>query len=228
MTPATEEGQAPKRDARRAHGAALLILSLAIAAFCLIAALVAGGGALVSLDLHLAQWFHRHAMTGLTPAVIVLTDLNSIAAMCLYGALLGAYFWRQKEGRWLRLAALAIPGGMVLNVLLKFLFERTRPSFSDPLLTLDTYSFPSGHTAASTVFYAIVAAYLASRAGHRAQRIAIAAAAALMIAVVGLSRIYLGLHFFSDVLAAIAESCAWLVTCFMAVPPPDRASGTES
>jgi membrane-associated phospholipid phosphatase len=219
---AADDGrQAPVTTAKRWQGPARLgraiglsLLALAAAVFCLIAFLVAGGGALVSFDHWLALWFHRHAPAGLTPCVIVFTNVNSVAAMSVFGVVLGVYFWRRKEGGWLRLAALAIPGGMVLNVLLKFLFERARPSFSDPLLTLATYSFPSGHTAAATVFYGIAAAYLA-RGGKRA---GIAVAAALMVALVGLSRIYLGLHFFSDVLAAIAESCAWLTVCWMLVP----------
>jgi membrane-associated phospholipid phosphatase len=198
---------------RLGRAAGLPLLALAATVFGLIAMLVAGGGALVSFDRWLALWFHSHALTGLTPFVIVFTNLNSVAAMCVFGAALGAYFWRRKEDGWLRLAALAIPGGMVLNVLLKFAFERARPVFSDPLLTLATYSFPSGHTAAATVFYGIVAAYL-SRHGERAGIVA----AALMVALVGLSRMYLGLHFFSDVLAAIAESCAWLTVCWMVAP----------
>ena len=76
--------------------------------------------------------------------------------------------------------ALAMTGGMLLNVLLKHAYERARPSFDDPILTLETYSFPSGHTAGATVFYGVLAAFLVSRTSRhrwRAAMVAVAVAA---------------------------------------------------
>ncbi|STQ93145.1 phosphatidylglycerophosphatase B [Janthinobacterium lividum] len=84
---------------------------------------------------------------------------------------------------------------------------------------LSTYSFPSGHTATSTALYGLLAAYLICQTapGAWGKRIAIALGAFLMAALVGFSRIYLGAHYLSDVLAAMAESYGWLAICIAGV-----------
>jgi undecaprenyl-diphosphatase len=90
------------------------------------------------------------------------------------------------------------------------------------LLTLTTYSFPSGHTAAATVFYGLIACFLLSRVRAWPARAGIVAACCLMVALVALSRMYLGVHYLSDVLAAAAEGAAWLATCITAVSTLQR------
>jgi len=110
-----------------------------------------------------------------------------------------------------------VPGGMLLNVALKHAFRRIRPSFDDPLLSLVTYSFPSGHTAAATVFYGLLACYLVRRTQAWRVRVLIVAGAVAMVMLVALSRMYLGVHYLSDVLAAAAEGAAWLAICVTAV-----------
>ena len=93
------------------------------------------------------------------------------------------------------------------------MFRRARPHFDHPLLTLETYSFPSGHTASATVLYGFVLCFFAAHAASRG-RVALATAGALTaVALVGLSRMYLGVHYLSDVLAAAAEGCMWLALC---------------
>lgn len=112
--------------------------------------------------------------------------------------------------------ALAVPLGMLLNVLLKHIFQRARPSFEHPLLSLTTYSFPSGHTAAATLLYGVVGAYLVCNCqGWR--RLLVVVWAVGMVALVGLSRIYLGVLYFSDVIAAIASGTGWLAVVLTAV-----------
>lgn len=112
---------------------------------------------------------------------------------------------------------LAVFGGMALNFLLKNLFLRQRPHFNDAILTLTSYSFPSGHTMMATVFYGTLCALAASRTRDWRCRALAIFGAAILISLVGFSRIYLGAHFLSDVLAAIAEGLAWLAFCLIAV-----------
>jgi undecaprenyl-diphosphatase len=112
---------------------------------------------------------------------------------------------------------LAVPPGMLLNVLLKHSYQRARPSFDVPLLTLPTFSFPSGHTLAATVFYGVLACYLWPQARNAIQRTAVVLGAVLMVALVAFSRMYLGVHFLTDVLAAVAEGLGWLAVCVTAV-----------
>jgi hypothetical protein len=102
---------------------------------------------------------------------------------------------------------------MLLNLLLKQAYERLRPRFDDPLVTLDTYSFPSGHTAAAVAFYGVLAAFLVSRFHDARRRAAIVAVAMGAVALVAFSRLYLGAHYLSDVVAAACSSTAWLVLC---------------
>jgi undecaprenyl-diphosphatase len=118
---------------------------------------------------------------------------------------------------WLLALVLVVPGGMLLNVLTKHAFGRARPSFSEPMLTLTTYSFPSGHVAAATLFYGLLAAFVITQIEAWRWRVLVAQLAFLLVALVALSRVYLGVHYLSDVLAAIAESVAWLAFCLTAM-----------
>jgi membrane-associated phospholipid phosphatase len=109
--------------------------------------------------------------------------------------------------------ALAVTGGLVLNILLKLVYQRARPRFDDPLLTLTTYSFPSGHTAGAVVFYGVLAAFLVSRFYDRRLRAASVIGAIVAIVLVAFSGLYLGAHYLSDVVAAACSRTAWLVLC---------------
>jgi undecaprenyl-diphosphatase len=178
---------------------------------------VVEGDTITVIDVHLAHWFHAHASPGFTRAMLFVTHWNGIVGASIMGALLALWFWRRRAHYWLIVCLIAVPGGMLLNVALKHVFRRARPSFDDPLLSLVTYSFPSGHTAAATVFYGLLACYLVRRPrSWRARALAVAGAVA-MVMLVALSRMYLGVHYLSDVLAAAAEGAAWLAVCVTAV-----------
>lgn len=189
------------------------LLLAALGMFTAIAVEVMRGGPLTLLDARLALYLHAHASGGWTRAMLALTHLHSQAGIGALAVLLGGWFFARKAWPWLLALAIAVPGGMLLNTLLKHLFMRARPVFDDPILTLGSYSFPSGHTASATVLYGLMVAYVLSRAPGRAARAATVVAAVLMVALVGVSRLYLGAHFLSDVLAALAEGGAWLALC---------------
>lgn len=200
-----------------------LLLLAGVAAFGAVAADVARGGALSVLDQELARWFHAHAGGWITQAMLGLAHWHSVAGIFALSSVLGLHFHRQKAWCWLLTLSVAVPGGMLLNLLLKALFARARPSFNDPILSLPTYSFPSGHTASATLFYGLLAAYLMSRTARPGARVAWLAGAALMALLVGVSRLSLGVHYLSDVLAAMAESCAWLALCLLVASRLRRA-----
>jgi undecaprenyl-diphosphatase len=102
-------------------------------------------------------------------------------------------------------------------VLLKHAYERARPVFDKPVVELATYSFPSGHTAGAVVFYGVLAAFLVSRFYDRRKRSACVIVAIAVVTLVAFSRLYLGAHYLSDVVAAACASTAWLVLCLSAV-----------
>ena len=111
-----------------------------------------------------------------------------------------------------------VAGGLTLNVLMKLAFQRARPVFDEPLLTLTSYSFPSGHVAGSTLIYGLIVAWIVRAERARplvALRSSLAAAGA--IALVAFTRMYLGVHYLSDVAAAFAEGVAWLALCLSAL-----------
>jgi membrane-associated phospholipid phosphatase len=105
---------------------------------------------------------------------------------------------------------------MLLNTLLKHQFHRARPTVANPIVTLTSYSFPSGHTMAATCLYGALAAFAFSHLSSWRWRVAVISAAAILVSLVAFSRLYLGAHYLSDVLAAMAEGLAWLAFCLIA------------
>ncbi len=195
----------------------VLLILCAAWAFGAIAEDVVEGDTITLIDVRLAHWFRAHATAGFTDLMLFITHWNGILGSSIMGLLLALWFWYRKAHYWLVVVLVSVPGGMLLNVALKHVFRRARPSLEDPLLTLSTYSFPSGHTAAATVFYGLLACYLVRRVQGWPARAAIVAACVLMVVLVALSRMYLGVHYLSDVLAAGAEGAAWLAICITAV-----------
>ncbi|WP_341314011.1 phosphatase PAP2 family protein [Paraburkholderia sp. IMGN_8] len=107
---------------------------------------------------------------------------------------------------------LAIAGNGTLNRTLKHVFERVRP-MQDPTLALaDGWSFPSGHTSGSLVAYGMLA-YVLVRALPRAWHLPALLAATTVAFTTACSRVFIQVHFASDVLAGIASGTAWLVVC---------------
>ena len=178
---------------------------------------VVTGDAITLLDVWLAQWFHLHASPSMTRFMLFITHWHGMIGASVMALMLAAYFQLRRQYYWLLALVAVVPGGMLLNVLLKYVFQRTRPSFDDPLLTLATYSFPSGHTANAALLYGLLACWLVTRRRGATRRAAIIAGAVLMVALVGVSRMYLGVHYLSDVLAAAAEGCTWLAVCITAI-----------
>src|SRR2546430_1432006 len=100
--------------------------------------------------------------------------------------------------------------------LLKHLFHRHRPVLENPLVTLTSYGFPSGHTMGVTVLFGLLALFLAKTVSTAGPAFAYFIAAGLVILLIGLTRVYLGAHFLSDVLGAFAASVVWLTFCWTA------------
>lgn len=198
--------------------AGLLLLIVAAALFNAIAGAAVGPGAhLTELDISVSQWLHARASEPWTSLMLAVSHLHSVPGIAFLTLLFAWQLWRRQAHYWLLALLLSVPPGMVLNVLLKHNYQRLRPMFDAPLLTLPTYSFPSGHALAATVFYGVLACYLWTRARGAVQHAAIVSGALLMVALVAFSRVYLGVHYLTDVLAAVAEGMGWLAVCITAV-----------
>lgn len=172
---------------------------------------------LTAVDTFLANWFHQHKESAWTPFMMFVSDWHDVIGVSLMTI---AFLWHlsvKKARYWIAAVMLSIPGGMVLNLLLKYTYQRARPSFDEPLVTLSTYSFPSGHTTGATLFYGVLAAYLVCVFLGWRMRALIAFGACFMIGLVALSRVYLGAHFLSDVMAAAVVGAAWVSICITAM-----------
>lgn len=185
--------------------------------FFVIAWDVSSHAPLVLLDGRVAAWLHRHARPELTAFMLAITHMNSTVGLGAMTVILALLLARIKQWYWMLSVLLAVLGGLALNVMLKHAYERARPHFEDPLVTLSSYSFPSGHTAGATAFYGVLAAFLVSRYYDPRQRIAIIVGAVLAVLLVAFSRMYLGAHYLSDVVAAMASTAAWLALCLTTV-----------
>ena len=105
---------------------------------------------------------------------------------------------------------MVIAGEIVLDLGFKAFFERARPDLIFDYKIPDTYSFPSGHAIASASFYGILAVIFARRLKSNKAKASVWAAAVTLIFVVGLSRVYFGVHYPSDVVAGWLAAAVWV------------------
>ena len=193
----------------------LLALMVSVWFFAAIAEDVATGDPMTITDVRFSAWLHAHSTPSVTFLMRVITELHSLWVVVVVTLAVCAYWWMRGRRNWVFTLMLAVFGGMLLNLSLKHLFLRARPHFDNPMLTLTTYSFPSGHTLIATVFYGTLCWFILRRSAHQNWRFLAIPASLILIALVGFSRIYLGAHYLSDVLGAIAEGLAWLAFCLI-------------
>jgi undecaprenyl-diphosphatase len=138
-----------------------------------------------------------------------LSFLGSSAVVTTLCVLAIAAFLYFRQARTAALLAITMVGMAALDVTLKLAFHRPRPvAYFGPTPT--TYSFPSGHAMGSFCFYGVLAAILAARAKERRTKWCIWAGATLLIGLIGFSRIYLGVHYPSDVIAGYCAGAVWV------------------
>jgi len=128
-----------------------------------------------------------------------------------------------------------VPGGMLLNEWIKVLVHRHRPFVDGWFVDWSGYSFASGHTIGATLLYGQLALFIVPAIKSRRWRVLTLTTAALFVLLVGFSRIALGAHYLTDVLAAIFFGMIWLALCLFAGRPMRRlrapvpiATGAES
>jgi len=165
---------------------------------------------LVPFDQAAEAWTQRHITPLNTTLMFTVTELVSVGFVLPTTALLAAVLALRKSGYWLGRLALSVPGGVLLNELLKHVFHRSRPALEHPLVKLPSYRFPSGPVLAATVFYGFAAILLWSYIAPKVWRVVIGTAVVVLVVMVGFSRVYLGAHYPTDVLAGFLEGVAWL------------------
>jgi undecaprenyl-diphosphatase len=152
---------------------------------------------------------HSHVSPGLTTFMRGVTHLGDplvVVGLCAVGF---AAFWYKGWKRGAAWIAVTMAGAVLLDVTLKLAFERERPV---PFFGMapKSYSFPSGHALGAFCFYATLAGLVAHRTRRHLVRVLAGVAAGVLIAVIGFSRIYLGVHYPTDVIAGYAAAAIWV------------------
>ncbi len=154
---------------------------------------------------------HQVASPGLTTlmrgtsflgSTLFLTALTVIVVLCF-----AIRRWRREA----ILFAITMVGAALLDITLKHTFHRARPIPYFNIVAPSSYSFPSGHSLASFCFYGALAAILTTRFKNVRSQFAIWSSAAIIILLIGFSRIYLGVHYTTDVLAGFAAALIWII-----------------
>ena len=169
---------------------------------------------LTQFDVTLLEWLHAHA----TPAGYAVFNAISLlgSPMTLTILALGVGVLLASRRQWTLLAGwlAAFAGGGLLDAVLKLAIRRPRPPYATAFLRHYTWSFPSGHAMVSLIAYGMLAYLLVVLwPNRRRTRISIVLGAALLIVAIGFSRLYLGVHYFSDVVGGYAAGVLWLSAC---------------
>jgi membrane-associated phospholipid phosphatase len=205
-------------DRLRALGLPLLGALLALTASLWVFAVIADDvvDEETGSDQRLANWLHDRATDPLTDAFQIITFLGNFVTLLAVTLVAVVVLWRRHEQKDALFVALAFVGAQLLSNGMKLVFQRDRPFFPDPLATATTYSFPSGHALVSLAVYGAIALLLARRLAP-VGRTAVFVAAGVLVAAIGFSRLYLGVHFLTDVLAGFAAGIAWLSVLYLAL-----------
>jgi membrane-associated phospholipid phosphatase len=190
---------------------ALLALLQSVAMFAFLAQAYALGSPIVHADTELANALHANLAPLATTAFTAVTMLGSTPVLVLAAGAAGAYFVRRRRGHDAALLVVTLVGAQLLTWILKAIFERPRPSFEDPVATANWFSFPSGHALSAVAFYGALAYVFADRLRSPRARLVGFGAVGLLVAVIGFSRLYLGVHYLTDVLAGYSAGLAWLI-----------------
>ena len=180
---------------------------LALVLFSWLAEEVFEGGAR-HFDDTVRAWVHQFASPTLTSVMVAISWLGSAGlALVIIVALI--VFLRLKWRRAAIWLLLTMAGGLILELAFKSAFHRLRPiPFFDAVP--HTYSFPSGHSLMSFCIYGVLAGLLSHRIRSRVRRAVVWIIAIVLVAAIGLSRIYLGVHYPSDVVAGYLTAAMWV------------------
>ncbi len=165
----------------------------------------------VNPDYQAALWVHSFSSPSLTVIFDFLTNLGGVSIeIILTGIILAGLFLR-KLYQYAVYLVLATGGGALINGILKLIFQRPRPDLWPGIHQASGYSFPSGHAMSSACFYGFLIWLGFKLIRRHLLKILLAGALLLIILIVGLSRVYLGVHYPSDVLGGYLASSSWLV-----------------
>ncbi len=170
-------------------------------------------GVVIGFDEPLLRWLHSLASPGRDGFFHFMTDLGYLYGVVPVDIVLVLLLFGRRQLRAATFATIALAGSALLNVLAKASFTRARPTLWESIAPELTWSFPSGHAMGSATLAAVVIALT----WHTRWRWPAGIAMVAFVIIVGVSRVYLGVHYPSDILAGWAAASAWTVAAFLAV-----------
>src|SRR6266516_3464684 len=174
-------------------------------------------------DHQVAGWFHAHLTHTFVSVLRSFSEIGSSEWIGIVLSCLVLFFVFKRWWPSLVTLIVAVPGGMLLNEWLKLIVHRHRPFVDGPFVDWSGYSFASGHTIGATLLYGQLLLFILPALKARHWRLLSIFSAVSLVALVGFSRIALGAHFLTDVLAAIVFGVLWLVFCLIAGKPLRRS-----
>ena len=194
-------------------GVSGLLLSIGLLwAFFAIAEDVPEKGRMDQFDLSVVTWLQTHGSERGETLFSAISFIGS-SGLAVVVVVVGIVFLKRRDWRRLILLGATTAGAVALNYALKDIYQRSRPTFASEFVPGASWSFPSGHAMDSLVSFGILAYLLLEFVPDRATRRWIVGAAIALILLIGFSRIYLGVHFPSDVLGGFIAGSVWLQVC---------------
>ncbi len=145
-----------------------------------------------------------------------MTALGGVLILTLLTATIAGYLWLTGRRRTMLFVVAATVGALVISLLLKGLFDRPRPELVPHLSKIATTSFPSGHSMLSAAVYLTLGVMLARTAQKKRLKLYFVGIALLLTGLVGISRVYMGVHYPTDVLAGWLAGIGWAILCWLA------------
>jgi len=174
------------------------------------------------LDVPLHSWFLTHRTGALSTLMELVSSAGGSGGMAVLTAVAaGLLLW---WGRWAHalIVVVAMGGSEVLGNWFKLLYARARPPVADQLVVTGSYALPSGHSLGSAVVLGVLAAVAVLLVSGVARRAAVVGVAAAAVLLVGASRLYLGVHWLTDVLSGYLLGGAWLAVCVTSLALAER------
>jgi membrane-associated phospholipid phosphatase len=164
----------------------------------------------ISLDTTILFWIHDRATPFYDRLSLVITTIGNVEILVPITLLLVAWLLYKKQHMSAFIVFSSVAGASAANIILKMLFHRGRPAFWPSSITETSYSFPSGHAmlSAALVLSIIVITW------HTSARWLVVALGSVVVGLIGISRLYLGVHYPSDIIAGWSASLAWVAIVY--------------
>jgi undecaprenyl-diphosphatase len=191
--------------------AGLILAIICLAVFVWLADKIFSGSTM-AFDESIREAIHQASSPALTQLMILASFIGSFSFLFPLGILVFLILLYLRRKRALILFLLTMAGELSLEPILKNLFQRARPAAFFDYLAPASYSFPSGHAFAALCFFGVLAWLITSRLEKALLSYLIWLLAVLLIFLIGVSRVYLGVHYPTDVIAGYLTAFVWVIT----------------